>query len=172
MHSPAEIAELIRDKFDPDYAQKVHPDEQHLHNTAVEVAKHLDVEPTALMVNHISGLIAQHIGRPSAEFPKMLYHHTQKKEAVVANAAEEGELVRDGWVHHHWSAPQPEQPRREPVKAVTSQSHPDGEAEAPHATAPAVHVDDLMGGPSRQHPAEAKPKVSHSHPHPVHGHKK
>jgi hypothetical protein len=124
MHSPEEIAELIRDKFDPDYAQTVHPDAQHLHKTAVEVAKHLDVEPTALMINHIAGLITQHIGRPSAEFPKMLYHHAKKKEAVVANASEEDDLVRDGWVHHHWSAPQPERAVRRFEQATND--HPKG----------------------------------------------
>jgi hypothetical protein len=119
MKTPEEIAELIRDKFDPDYAQKVHPDAQHLHNTAVAVAKHLDVEPSALMINHISGLITQHVERPSAEFPKMLYHHGKRHQKTVASRAEEDELVGEGWVHHHWSAPKPE--RRawrepEPVK--------------------------------------------------------
>jgi hypothetical protein len=109
--SAKDIAELIRDKFDPDYAQKVHPDEQHLHNTAVAVAKNLDVEPSALMINHISGLITQYVKRPSAEYPKMLYNHGKRQQQTVANRAEEDEFVRGGWVHHHWNAPKPERRR-------------------------------------------------------------
>lgn len=124
-----DIAEKIRHLVDPEYSQKVHPDQQHLHNVAKQVAEHLGIEPNALNLNHISGLINEHVERPSAEYPKMKYNHTERKEIIVANRQEENELSPD-WVDHHWSAPKPE------VKA-----------EAPRGTAASVHVDDLMGGP-------------------------
>ncbi len=134
MKTPEEIAELIRDKFDPDYAQKVHPDQQHLHNIAQEVAKVLHVEPSALMINHISGLITQYVERPSEEYPKMLYYHVKRQQKTAATRAEEDELVRDGWVHHHWSAPKPE--RRawrepEPVKQEPEPADPSTASDQP-----------------------------------------
>jgi hypothetical protein len=106
MRSAAKIAEAIREHFDPDYAQKVHPDLQHLNNIAVEVAKHLDVEPSPLMINQLVGLIQQHVDRPSAEYPKMLYNHGKRMEREVKDAQEEHELGPD-WVDYHWKAPGP-----------------------------------------------------------------
>ncbi len=129
MKTPEEIAELIRDQFDPDYAKKVHPDAQHLHNIAQEVANVLHVEPSALTINHISGLITQHVERPSAEYPKMLYHHGKRHQKTVANRAEEDDLVGEGWVHHHWSAPKPERRgwRDQPEPATVDQDEASGE---------------------------------------------
>jgi hypothetical protein len=99
-----ELADKIRDHVDLHYSQKVHPDEQHLHATAVDVTKELGMEPNALNVNHVSGLINQHVTAPSREFPKMKYHHGRKTEQVVANAQEEADLG-DGWHDRHWVAP-------------------------------------------------------------------
>lgn len=112
-----EIADRIRDEVDPHYAAKIHPDDQHLHATAVEVTKELGMEPNAMNVNHVSGLINQHVTAPSREFPKMKYHHGTPEdglpshlwkdkplEIIVENAKEEADLG-EGWVDTHWLAP-------------------------------------------------------------------
>jgi hypothetical protein len=101
-----EIADHIRDHVDLNYSQKVHPDEQHLHATAVAVTEELGMEPNALNVNHVSGLINAHVVAPSREYPKMKYNHRDKREIVVDNAKEE-EALGEGWVDTHWSAPLP-----------------------------------------------------------------
>jgi hypothetical protein len=102
-----ELADLIRDRVDLNYSQKVHPDDQHIHAIAVEVAKELGMEPNALNVNHVSGLINQHITAPSLEYPKMKYNHAAKQEMTVANKEEEDALGSE-WVGHHWLAPKSE----------------------------------------------------------------
>lgn len=107
MLSIEEIAEKIRHVVDPDYSKKVHPDHQHLHNVAKQVAEHLDIEPNPLNLNHIAGLIHEHVDRPSAEFPKMKYNHAAKQEMTVESAAEEAALGAE-WLDYHWKAPKPE----------------------------------------------------------------
>lgn len=97
-----ELADLIRDHVDLNYSQKVHPDDQHLHATAVEVAKELGLEPNALNVNHVSGLINAHVGVPSRQYPKMKYHHEKKLERVVDDEKAEADLG-DEWSDHRWT---------------------------------------------------------------------
>lgn len=99
-----ELADLIRHDVDPNFSQKVNPDERHLHATAVEVTKELGMEPDALNVDHVSGLIGPHVHAPSREFPKMKYNQDRRLEAVVNNEREETDLG-PGWGDRHWSAP-------------------------------------------------------------------
>ena len=146
MQSIEDIAEKIRHLVDPEYSQKVHPDQQHLHNVAKQVAEHLGIEANALNLNHISGLINEHVSRPSAEYPKMKYNHTTRKEITVANRREEDDLGPE-WVGHHWSAPKPER-------------------SVPRFAPSAVHVNELMGGPDvNPHPRPVSgPKRSETFP--------
>jgi hypothetical protein len=155
MKTPEEIAELIRDKFDPDYAQKVHPDDQHLYNLAKDVANVLHVEPSALMINHITGLITRHVERPSAEYPKMVYHHGKRQQQTVANRAEEDELVSGGWVHHHWNAPKPERRRWREPEPVAQQLEPVAKEPFPFQQEPSVI---LEHGTSENDPVAKEPE--------------
>jgi hypothetical protein len=124
MHDFHALADKIRDKVDPDFAAKVDPDHQHLHAAALGVAEVLGMDPNAFNVGHLSMLLSEHVTPPSREFPKMKYHHVEKREHVVASADEEKELG-EGWHNHHWSAPAPQLPAsavHEPLKAPTLQS--------------------------------------------------
>lgn len=124
--SVKDLADAIRDDVDPNYSQKVHPDDQHLHATAVEVTKELGMDPNPLNVSHVAGLINNRVLAPSREFPKMKYRDAQRKgpdgqpqayveERVVENAQAEADLG-DGWRNHHW----PDEARRmeDPAAAI------------------------------------------------------
>lgn len=110
--SAAELADMIRDEVDPNYAQKVHPDHQHLHSIATDVTKELGMEPNALNVNHVAGLLENRVSAPSRMFPKMKYRDAKRRgpdgqpqdyveERIVENSKAESDLG-DGWRDHHW----------------------------------------------------------------------
>jgi hypothetical protein len=103
-----DIAEKVRGHVDLNYSQKVHPDQQHLQAVAKQVTEKLGMEPNALNVNHVAGLINEHVQRPSAEYPKMFYDHAAHREITVANRKEEDDLG-PGLLPYHWSAPKPEE---------------------------------------------------------------
>jgi len=103
-----DIAEKVRGHVDLNYSQKVHPDQQHMQAVAKQVTEKLGMEPNALNVNHVAGLINEHVARPSAEYPKMFYDHAAHREITVANRKEEDDLG-PGLLPYHWSAPKPEE---------------------------------------------------------------
>lgn len=101
MLSIKELADKIRPHVDLTFSQKAHPDRQHLHATAVAVASELGMDPNALNIGHLTGLLVEHVTAPSREYPKMKYHHGERKEQIVENAEQEHALG-DGWVDHRW----------------------------------------------------------------------
>lgn len=101
MLSIKELADKIRPHVDFDFASKVDPDAQHLHDTALGVAAELGMDPNAFNIGHLTQLLSEHVTAPSREFPKMKYHHGEKKTQIVENAEEEKELG-DEWSDHRW----------------------------------------------------------------------
>jgi hypothetical protein len=92
MATIAELAEKIRPRVDLHFAQKVHPDRRHLHDTAIGVAGVLGMEPNAHNIGHLMGLLAPHTERPT--YPKMKY--SRGSTHVVHSEAEE-KVLGDEW---------------------------------------------------------------------------
>jgi hypothetical protein len=95
----AALADKISGRVHLKFSEHVHPETRHLHDTAVAVARHLGMETDALNVRHVMSLLASH-AKPAA-YPKMKFHHGDRKMRTVASHEEEQALGPE-WVDEYW----------------------------------------------------------------------
>jgi len=94
-----ELADKIRDQVDVNFSRKVRPDHRHLHDVAVGVAGVLGMPADFFNTGHLMGLLEAHAEPP--RYPKMKFHHGDKRHLIVHSANEERALG-DEWLDERW----------------------------------------------------------------------